>query len=330
VGDARRDPALRRLLPLPDADGDRRPVRGLAPPAMGQVRGQLLHAMQADAVREGVRAVRRTRATFRFPGWAGSAAPRGVPRVGAPRRSGALSALPAPAEAAERRGKGSPSGLPPLPGPYARLRPAPRPEPVPATPGGDPRRDADRGGAVTSRSFGGRRPLPRPVSPGPLRPDTAPRGEAGKRRSAWRSGSRAESPTLQSRASRHGGCYLLRGRSGPLDRIGHRRGGPYPCSFAPSPSPCWGSTRFPVEVETDITHGLPSYTVVGLPGGAVRESDDGSRAAVRKLRTPLPGRKVTSTLPRPICERTVRFSTCRSPSRCSPPRASCPESAGRV
>jgi len=57
-----------------------------------------------------------------------------------------------------------------------------------------------------------------------------------------------------------------------------------------------GIDAVPVEVETDIAHGLPSYTVVGLPVGAVRESDDRIRAAVRNSGLPFPGRKVTVNL----------------------------------
>ena len=51
-----------------------------------------------------------------------------------------------------------------------------------------------------------------------------------------------------------------------------------------------------MEVETDIAKGLPAYTVVGLPGGAVRESDDRIRAAIRNSGLPFPGRKVTVNL----------------------------------
>jgi hypothetical protein len=78
--------------------------------------------MQADAVREGVRAVRRTGTAFRFRGWDGIA--------GAARRAAGWSLLAAPAlyllyrllrKRRNTAGKGSPSGLPPLPGPYARL-----------------------------------------------------------------------------------------------------------------------------------------------------------------------------------------------------------------
>src|SRR5512134_561473 len=57
-----------------------------------------------------------------------------------------------------------------------------------------------------------------------------------------------------------------------------------------------GVEAVPVEVETDITQGLPAYTVVGLPGGAVRESGDRIRTAVRNSGLPFPGRKVTINL----------------------------------
>ncbi|MGZ8432490.1 MAG: transglutaminase TgpA family protein [Candidatus Deferrimicrobiaceae bacterium] len=78
--------------------------------------------MQADAVKEGVRAVRRTGAEFRFRGWGGIG--------GAARRAAGWALLAAPAlyllyrilrKRRNSAGKGSPSGLPPLPGPYARL-----------------------------------------------------------------------------------------------------------------------------------------------------------------------------------------------------------------
>ena len=78
--------------------------------------------MQADAVRQGVRAVRRTGTAFRFQGWDGIG--------GAARRAAAWSLLAAPAlyllyrllrKRRNATGKGSPTALPPLPGPYARL-----------------------------------------------------------------------------------------------------------------------------------------------------------------------------------------------------------------
>jgi len=57
-----------------------------------------------------------------------------------------------------------------------------------------------------------------------------------------------------------------------------------------------GIDAIPVEVETDISQGLPSYTVVGLPGGPVRESGDRIRTAIRNSGLPFPGRKVTINL----------------------------------
>jgi transglutaminase-like putative cysteine protease len=78
--------------------------------------------MQADAVREGVRRIRRTGTAFRFPGWDGIA--------GTARHAAGWALLACPALYLLHRflrkrrtsaGKESTSCLPPLPGPYARL-----------------------------------------------------------------------------------------------------------------------------------------------------------------------------------------------------------------
>jgi len=58
----------------------------------------------------------------------------------------------------------------------------------------------------------------------------------------------------------------------------------------------FGIEALPVEVETDIAQGLPSYTVVGLPGGPVRESADRIRTAIRNSGFSFPQRKVTVNL----------------------------------
>lgn len=57
-----------------------------------------------------------------------------------------------------------------------------------------------------------------------------------------------------------------------------------------------GIDAIPVEVETDISQGLPSVTLVGLPGGSVRESSERIRTAIRNSGLPYPGRKVTINL----------------------------------
>ncbi len=57
-----------------------------------------------------------------------------------------------------------------------------------------------------------------------------------------------------------------------------------------------GIDALPVEVETDISQGLPSYTLIGLPGGSVREGADRIRAAIRNSGFPYPGRRITINL----------------------------------
>ncbi len=57
-----------------------------------------------------------------------------------------------------------------------------------------------------------------------------------------------------------------------------------------------GIDAVPVEVEADVSKGLPSLTIVGLPGGAVRESADRVRAAIRNSGLLYPGRKITINL----------------------------------
>ena len=62
-------PALRGLLPLPEANGDDAAVAGLARQAVGdKYVVNYSMRMQADAVKEGVRAVRRTGTAFPVPG----------------------------------------------------------------------------------------------------------------------------------------------------------------------------------------------------------------------------------------------------------------------
>lgn len=63
----------------------------------------------------------------------------------------------------------------------------------------------------------------------------------------------------------------------------------------------WSSTpigvdALPIEIETNIRGGMPSYTVVGLPDGAVRESHQRIWAALRNCRLPNPHGVVTINL----------------------------------
>src|SRR5690606_6053696 len=63
----------------------------------------------------------------------------------------------------------------------------------------------------------------------------------------------------------------------------------------------WSSTTLgidavPVEVETNTAAGLPSYTVVGLPDNAIRESRDRILAALKNNGLPVPRGSITVNL----------------------------------
>jgi magnesium chelatase family protein len=51
-----------------------------------------------------------------------------------------------------------------------------------------------------------------------------------------------------------------------------------------------------VDVEVDISPGLPKFTVVGLPDAAVRESTERVRAAIRNSGTEFPMKRITASL----------------------------------
>ena len=67
------------------------------------------------------------------------------------------------------------------------------------------------------------------------------------------------------------------------------------------PSRVWSSTTqgveaLPIEIEAHIEPGLPKYTVVGLPQGAVRECRDRIWAALKNTGLPVPRGRVTVNL----------------------------------
>ena len=51
-----------------------------------------------------------------------------------------------------------------------------------------------------------------------------------------------------------------------------------------------------VEVETDISSGLPAFTVVGLPDAAVQEARERVRAAIRNSGAEFPMRRIVVNL----------------------------------
>jgi len=49
-----------------------------------------------------------------------------------------------------------------------------------------------------------------------------------------------------------------------------------------------GIKAFPIDIEVDISPGLPSFNMVGLPEGTVRESRERVRAAIKNCGYPFP------------------------------------------
>jgi magnesium chelatase family protein len=58
----------------------------------------------------------------------------------------------------------------------------------------------------------------------------------------------------------------------------------------------YGMEAFPVEVEADLSQGLPSFEVVGLPGTAVKESRDRVRSAIKNCGYEFPVSRITVNL----------------------------------
>ena len=57
-----------------------------------------------------------------------------------------------------------------------------------------------------------------------------------------------------------------------------------------------GLNGYVVEVEVDISPGLPSFTIVGLPDAAVQEARERVRAAIRNSGCDFPMRRITASL----------------------------------
>jgi magnesium chelatase family protein len=57
-----------------------------------------------------------------------------------------------------------------------------------------------------------------------------------------------------------------------------------------------GLEAVPVEVEVDISQGLPSFTIVGLPDKAVEESKERVRAAIKNSGVDFPAKRITVNL----------------------------------
>jgi len=61
-------------------------------------------------------------------------------------------------------------------------------------------------------------------------------------------------------------------------------------------SAVFGINAYTVEVEVDIAKGLPTFSTVGLPDGAVKESKDRVKAAIKNSGYEFPSRRITVNL----------------------------------
>ena len=75
-----------------------------------------------------------------------------------------------------------------------------------------------------------------------------------------------------------------------------------------------GVDGFMVDVEADLSQGLPGFDVVGLPGAAVKESRDRVRAAMKTAASPIRSAASRSIWHRRISARRGRCTT-SSPAR---------------
>jgi len=57
-----------------------------------------------------------------------------------------------------------------------------------------------------------------------------------------------------------------------------------------------GLSAQPVEIEVDVTQGLPKMIVVGLPDTAVQESKERVKSALKSAGLPIPGRRIVVNL----------------------------------
>jgi len=57
-----------------------------------------------------------------------------------------------------------------------------------------------------------------------------------------------------------------------------------------------GIDAYQVEVEVDIARGLPQFATVGLPEGAVKESKDRVKSAIKNSGYEFPARRITINL----------------------------------
>ena len=85
----------------------------------------------------------------------------------------------------------------------------------------------------------------------------------------------------------------------------------------------YGLEAFPVEVEADLSQGLPAFDVVGLPDAAVKESRDRVRSALKNCGFEFPVSRITMNLAPADKKKEGPSTTCPCWCLCSRPPGSC-------
>lgn len=88
-----------------------------------------------------------------------------------------------------------------------------------------------------------------------------------------------------------------------------------------------GLAGYIVQVEADLSGGLPQFNLVGLPDSAVKESSERVRSAIKNLHYEWPASRITINLAPADVRKTGRYTTCRCSWAFWPRRASCPSPA---
>jgi len=83
----------------------------------------------------------------------------------------------------------------------------------------------------------------------------------------------------------------------------------------------FGVEACPVHVEVDVSFGMPSFTMVGLPDASVRESRDRVRSAIRNSGFEFPAHRITVNLAPADVRKAGHRSICQSRSGSSPLKA---------
>ena len=64
-----------------------------------------------------------------------------------------------------------------------------------------------------------------------------------------------------------------------------------------------GIDGYIVDVQTDISSGLPAFEIVGLPDAAVKEAKERVRSAIKNIGTAFPGKRIIINLAPADCKK---------------------------